>query len=268
MLGSTSVLNTKPHAGRAASADSPCDCARSPGDGRYRTTASSNAGTPRFFRAAPNTTGTARPPSVARRTASCRCAAWGVSFVAHTFITESSSSASVATRCSRAAAKPEFTGSASATGPVVIVPLGAKCSSRRSTRSTSTPSARSHCNGSGRSSSRSRRSFRQRSIDAPGASSLLTKTTLGTRWCVACRHTLSVCGSTPRDASSTTMAPSSTRSERSTSMAKSTWPGVSMSVSRWGSRPSGCQTNEDAAAEMVMPCFFSSASWSSVVLPW
>jgi hypothetical protein len=54
----------------------------------------------------------------------------------------------------------------------------------------------------------------------------------GTPYLSACRHTVSDCGSTPATASNTATAPSSTRSERSTSMVKSTWPGVSMMLIR------------------------------------
>ena len=43
-------------------------------------------------------------------------------------------------------------------------------------------------------------------------------------WC----HTVSDCGSTPSTALKTTTAPSSTRRDRSTSIVKSTWPGVSI----------------------------------------
>ena len=66
---------------------------------------------------------------------------------------------------------------------------------------------------------------------APILSILLTKTMRGTLYLSAWRQTVSVCGSTPALASSTQTAPSSTRSERSTSMVKSTWPGVSMMLS-------------------------------------
>ena len=41
-----------------------------------------------------------------------------------------------------------------------------------------------------------------------------------------------LCGSTPATPQKTPMAPSSTRSERSTSIVKSTWPGVSMMLMR------------------------------------
>jgi hypothetical protein len=48
----------------------------------------------------------------------------------------------------------------------------------------------------------------------------------------ACRHTVSDCGSTPATPSNTVTAPSSTRKDRSTSIVKSTWPGVSMMLTR------------------------------------
>src|SRR5207244_6521705 len=53
------------------------------------------------------------------------------------------------------------------------------------------------------------------------------------RYLSAWRHTVSDCGSTPATESNTATAPSSTRSERSTSAVKSTWPGVSMMLMRW-----------------------------------
>src|SRR5713101_7643379 len=55
----------------------------------------------------------------------------------------------------------------------------------------------------------------------------------GTRYLSAWRHTVSDCGCTPATESNTQTAPSSTRSERSTSTVKSTWPGVSMILTRY-----------------------------------
>ncbi len=55
----------------------------------------------------------------------------------------------------------------------------------------------------------------------------------GTRYLSAWRQTVSDCGSTPATASKIAIAPSSTRSERSTSTVKSTWPGVSRMLIRW-----------------------------------
>ena len=55
----------------------------------------------------------------------------------------------------------------------------------------------------------------------------------GTSYLSAWRQTVSDCGSTPATESNSAIAPSSTRSERSTSTVKSTWPGVSMMLIRW-----------------------------------
>ena len=76
----------------------------------------------------------------------------------------------------------------------------------------------------------------------------------GTLYLSACRHTVSVWGSTPDTASRIAMAPSSTRSERSTSIVKSTWPGVSMMLIR-----QSFQKQVVAADVMVMP---RSCSWT------
>src|SRR5690554_2295044 len=67
---------------------------------------------------------------------------------------------------------------------------------------------------------------------APVRSILFTKTILGTSYLFACRHTVSVCGCTPEEPQSTTTAPSKTRNERSTSIVKSTCPGVSITLIR------------------------------------
>ncbi len=104
---------------------------------------------------------------------------------------------------------------------------------------------------------------------APIRSILLTKQIRGTRYLSACRHTVSDCGSTPDTASNTAHAPSSTRSERSTSAVKSTWPGVSMMLMRWSR-----QKQVVAADVIVMPrscsCSIQSMtavpSWTSPIL--
>ena len=67
---------------------------------------------------------------------------------------------------------------------------------------------------------------------APMRSILLMNAMRGTRYLSAWRQTVSDCGSTPATESNTATAPSSTRSERSTSTVKSTWPGVSMMLMR------------------------------------
>ena len=85
----------------------------------------------------------------------------------------------------------------------------------------------------------------------------------------AWRQTVSDCGSTPATPQNTATAPSSTRSERSTSMVKSTWPGVSMMLMRWS-----FQKQVVAAEVIVMPrscsCSIQSMvaepSWTSPIL--
>ena len=76
----------------------------------------------------------------------------------------------------------------------------------------------------------------------------------GTRYLSAWRQTVSVWGSTPATPSNTATAPSRTRSDRSTSTVKSTWPGVSMMLIWWS-----FQKQVVAADVMVMP---RSCSWT------
>jgi hypothetical protein len=93
-----------------------------------------------------------------------------------------------------------------------------------------------------------------RSKSAPIRSILLMKQIRGTSYLLAWRHTVSVWGSTPATASKTATAPSRTRSERSTSTVKSTWPGVSMML-----MTSVPPLQVVAAEVMVMP---RSCSWT------
>src|SRR5262245_59758640 len=101
---------------------------------------------------------------------------------------------------------------------------------------------------------------------APVRSSLLTKHMRGTAYLFAWRHTVIVWGSTPATPSKTATAPSRTRSERSTSAVKSTWPGVSMMLIWWS-----FHQQVVAADVIVMPRFSScyitsylaSLSWTS-----
>ena len=89
---------------------------------------------------------------------------------------------------------------------------------------------------------------------APMRSILLMKQMRGTPYLLAWRHTVSVWGSTPATASNTATAPSSTRSDRSTSTVKSTWPGVSMMLIQLS-----FHRQVVAAEVMVMP---RSCSWT------
>ena len=97
---------------------------------------------------------------------------------------------------------------------------------------------------------------------APMRSILLTKQMRGTRYLSAWRHTVSDCGSTPATASNTATAPSSTRSERSTSAVKSTWPGVSMMLIRCSR-----QKQVVAADVIVMPRSCSCSIQSMTAVP-
>src|SRR4029078_12856478 len=89
---------------------------------------------------------------------------------------------------------------------------------------------------------------------APHRLGLRLPTLPRTRYLSPWRHTVSACGSTPATESNTATAPSSTRSERSTSAVKSTWPGVSMMLIRWSSQKQGV-----AGDVIVMP---RSCSWT------
>ena len=97
---------------------------------------------------------------------------------------------------------------------------------------------------------------------APTRSILLMKAMRGTLYLSAWRHTVSDWGCTPATASNTATAPSSTRSERSTSAVKSTWPGVSMMLMRWS-----FQKQVVAAEVMVIPRSCSCSIQSMVAVP-
>ena len=84
----------------------------------------------------------------------------------------------------------------------------------------------------------------------------------GTLYLSAWRQTVSDWGCTPATASNTATAPSSTRSERSTSAVKSTWPGVSMMLMRWS-----FQKQVVAAEVMVIPRSCSCSIQSMVAVP-
>ncbi len=84
----------------------------------------------------------------------------------------------------------------------------------------------------------------------------------GTPYLSAWRQTVSDCGSTPATESKRAIAPSRTRSERSTSTVKSTCPGVSMMLMRWSSH-----SQVVAADVIVMPRSCSCSIQSIVAAP-
>ena len=91
---------------------------------------------------------------------------------------------------------------------------------------------------------------------------LLMNAMRGTLYLSAWRQTVSDWGWTPATASKTATAPSSTRSERSTSAVKSTWPGVSMMLIRCS-----FQKQVVAAEVMVIPRSCSCSIQSMVAVP-
>ena len=91
---------------------------------------------------------------------------------------------------------------------------------------------------------------------------LLMNAMRGTEYLSAWRQTVSDCGSTPATESNSAMAPSSTRSDRSTSTVKSTWPGVSMMLIRWSFHAAVV-----AADVIVMPRSCSCSIQSIVAAP-
>ncbi len=96
---------------------------------------------------------------------------------------------------------------------------------------------------------------------APTRSTLLTKAMKGTLYRRSWRSTVIVWDWTPPTEQRTRMAESRTRRERSTSMVKSTWPGVSMMLTEWPSQPTLV-----VAEAMVMPRS-RSRSMESMVAP-
>ena len=119
------------------------------------------------------------------------------------------------------------------------------------------------CSGTARAPSFSLMSARHMKKSAPVLSILLEKMMRGTPYLSPWRQTVSVCGSTPWLLSSTHTAPSSTRSERSTSMVKSTWPGRVDDVEALARR----QKQVVAADVMVMPRSASCSMKSMVAAP-
>ena len=104
---------------------------------------------------------------------------------------------------------------------------------------------------------------------APALSILLTKAILGTEYLFACLHTVSDCGSTPPTAQKTATALSRTLRDLSTSIVKSTCPGVSiMLILCWSNCLSiPCQKQVVAADVIVIPLSCSCSIQSITALP-
>ena len=223
--------------------------------------------TPLFLNAVPHSTGVSAPAMVARLMAAMSCSSDGSVPSRYSSIISSSFSAIVSSsrsRYSRAAS----TWSSGIPTTSYLSPLPSVCqsSARMRTRSMTPRKSDSTPHGSwttsGVAPSRSTIMSTQRWNSAPTRSILLTKQIRGTPYRSACRQTVSDCGSTPATASKTATAPSSTRSERSTSTVKSTCPGVSMMLMVWPS-----QLVVVAADVMVMPRSCSCSIQSMVAAP-
>mmetsp|Transcript_42537 Transcript_42537/g.101380 ORF Transcript_42537/g.101380 Transcript_42537/m.101380 type:complete len:200 (+) Transcript_42537:2114-2713(+) len=87
-------------------------------------------------------------------------------------------------------------------------------------------------------------------------STLFTKRHGLTRSCRACRSTVSVCTAQPSMQSTTTMAPSVIRRAAVTSEEKSTWPGESIKLIKWGLGPwlssSSCSKYRDTPVLLMV----------------
>ena len=97
---------------------------------------------------------------------------------------------------------------------------------------------------------------------APRRSILLTKISVGIRSRCSARISTRVCACTPSTAETTSTAPSSTLSTRSTSAMKSGWPGVSIRLT-----VTPPTANETTADLIVIPRSRSSSSESVCVFP-
>ena len=210
----------------------------STGLGRKSTIASSIGCTPLFLNALPHITGVTALAMVARRIAATSCSSLGSLPSRYSSIISSSFSAMVSISLSRQSRAASAWSSGMDTMSYVS-PLPSVCQTRARIliRSMTPRKSDSTPHGSWMTSGVApRRSVimsTQRWNSAPTRSILLTKQILGTPYRSAWRHTVSDCGSTPATPSKTATAPSSTRSDRSTSTVKSTWPGVSMMLMVW-----------------------------------
>ncbi len=174
---------------------------------------------------------------VARRSAAFSSSAVGVSPSRNLCSISSSFSATVSISCIRNASAFFFssagTGSSEYSAPRVSSCHRMAFISIRSTTPLNLASAPiGICVATGRAPSRLRIVSITCSKSAPALSILFTKQMRGTLYLSPCRHTVSVCGCTPDTESNSATAPSSTRSERSTSAVKSTCPGVSIILIR------------------------------------
>mmetsp|Transcript_25455 Transcript_25455/g.83771 ORF Transcript_25455/g.83771 Transcript_25455/m.83771 type:complete len:253 (-) Transcript_25455:337-1095(-) len=204
----------------------------SSGLGRYLTTPSRRCCTPLFLNAEPTKTGAKASEIVARRIAASSCSPVGSSPSRKSSASSSSQSATASMSSLRWLSLCSFKPSGISSYTIFSPRSPWKNTARMWTRSTQPSCLSSSPIGSVtkaeccRSLSRSCPSTRCGS--APERSALLIKTTRGTLYRRICRSTVTLWLCTPPTLHSTSTAPSNTRSARSTSIVKSTWPGVSM----------------------------------------
>ena len=208
----------------------PCIGGTSSGDGSSSTIASSSGCTPLFLKAEPQRTGVTLRSSVARCSdlaiRSCGISSLVEVGLHQLVVVVGAGLDQVGARL--------VGGVGQVGGDLLVLELGAElvlpdeglvldqvddALERRPRRRSEAGSAAGWRRG-GRASSR-----RRFSKSAPMRSILLMKAMRGTRYLSAWRQTVSDWGSTPATESKTAIAPSRTRSERSTSTVKSTWPG-------------------------------------------
>ena len=246
----------------------------SSGAGRYWTTASRSVWTPLFLKAEPQKAGTMSPARVLARMPARISSSVRLPVSRYFSVSASLASAAASSSLSRAASASAR--QASGMGASVKVSPWSWSFQRMACMATRsmTPSKLSSapmgvCMQTGLAPNRSCIWPMTRWKSAPALSILLTKASLGTWYLLAWRQTVSDCGSTPEAPQKTTRAPSSTRRERSTSMVKSTWPGVSMMLMRCSSNCWAMPRQKVvvAAEVMVMPRSCSCSIQSMTAAP-
>ncbi len=214
---------------------------RASGRGRYAVMPAVSSRMPSPVRAEPNQTGCSSPAAVWRASSRRTSPAGGTFPSTSPASTASSCSASTSAACSRTSRRSSGRGTDSAAA---------------------VPACRTAFIGTGNGASFRRMSASSASGLAPARSILLTKRRVGSRRFRSERISTRVCAWTPSTADSTSTAPSSTASARSTSAMKSGWPGVSTRLTWRSPTP-----NAATAERMVMPRSRSSSPESVCVFP-
>ena len=158
--------------------------------------------------------------------------------------------------------RPSRTSECSASTPRRSAQSAASRRSRAPARASRVPRSRATARGTTDGLSREAIPSSVRSTSAPNRSILLMNSSVGTPPRCSARIRIRVWGCTPWTAETTSTAPSSTPSARSTSAMKSGCPGVSIRLT-----PTSPMANEATAERMVIPRRRSSSSESVCVVP-